>query len=91
MLISVGAISILGWLIRRGAVSSVAVIFYIIPPLTTLYAHLLFGENLGWLGILGMAVIMLGLGLALSARLSKKAITPPILVPPISKAMASKN
>ena len=84
VLMSVGAISILGWLIRRGAVSSVAVIFYIIPPLTTLYAHILFGENLGWLGILGMAVIMLGLGLALSPRLSKKATMPPVLAEPMT-------
>ncbi|MBX7146714.1 MAG: DMT family transporter [Alphaproteobacteria bacterium] len=69
---SVCAISVLGWLIRKGAVSTVALIFYLIPPLTTLYAYILFDEKLGWLGIIGMLITMFGIALALNFIKLKK-------------------
>lgn len=70
IIMSVGALSILGWLIRHGAITSVAIIFYLIPPVTTLYAHIIFGEQLGWLGIMGMILVMIGVGLSVRSRLS---------------------
>ncbi len=71
IIMSVGALSILGWLIRHGAITSVAIIFYRIPPITTLYANIIFGEQLGWLGIMGMILVMIGVGISVQSRFSK--------------------
>lgn len=65
VVLSVVAIGLLSWLIYYGAASSVSVMFYITPPLATLYAYVILGENLGWLGIIGMAVTISGLVLVL--------------------------
>ncbi len=68
VVLSVVAIGLLSWLIYYGAASSVSVMFYITPPLATLYAYVILGENLGWLGIIGMAVTMSGLVLVFSKK-----------------------
>ncbi|TGN40188.1 DMT family transporter [Marinobacter confluentis] len=51
--VSIGAILLLMWLIRRGAASQVASLFYLVPPVTALEAYLLFGERLGLLAMAG--------------------------------------
>ncbi|WP_336366129.1 DMT family transporter [Marinobacter sp. C2H3] len=61
--LSVSAILILMWLIRRGAASQVASLFYLVPPVTALEAYLLFGETLGPLAVLGGLVAITGVGL----------------------------
>ena len=45
LVLSVGAISVLYWLLRHGAAADVARLFYLVPPVTALQAWLLFGEN----------------------------------------------
>jgi drug/metabolite transporter (DMT)-like permease len=61
--LSVSAILILMWLIRRGAASQVASLFYLVPPVTALEAFLLFDERLGPVAILGGLVAITGVGL----------------------------
>jgi len=64
IVLSVGAISLLYWLLRHGAAADVARLFYLVPPVTALMAFALFGERLDALAIAGMALIALGVALA---------------------------
>jgi drug/metabolite transporter (DMT)-like permease len=64
IVLSVGAISLLYWLLRRGAAADVARLFYLVPPVTALMAYLLFGEHLGAVAFAGMGLIALGVALA---------------------------
>lgn len=54
--LSLGAISLLMLLIRRGAVSRVAALFYLVPPVTALIAWPMFGEQLTLVQIAGMVI-----------------------------------
>jgi drug/metabolite transporter (DMT)-like permease len=50
-------------LIRRGAASRVASLFYMVPPSTALIAYFLFGETLDPMALAGMAVAVFGVAL----------------------------
>ena len=63
VVLSLGAISLLFLLIRRGAASRVASLFYLVPPTAAAYAWLLFGETLGPAALAGMATIVVGVAL----------------------------
>ena len=63
IVLSVGAISLLFILIRRGVASKVASLFYLVPPVTAIIAYLVFGETLSFLAIQGMAVSVFGVAL----------------------------
>ncbi len=62
--LSLGAISLLLILIRRGAVAGVASLFYLVPPVVAVLAFALFGEQLSALQIAGMAVAASGVAVA---------------------------
>jgi len=62
--LSLGAVSLFGWLIRRGEASRVASLLYLVPPTAALGGWLLFGETLGPLALAGMAVTVVGVALA---------------------------
>lgn len=62
--LSVGAISLLLFLIRRGSVASVASLFYLVPPVVAVFAYLLFNETLNTLQIVGMGVAVAGVAIA---------------------------
>ncbi|MFC0335973.1 Threonine/homoserine efflux transporter RhtA [Kushneria avicenniae] len=62
--LSVGAISLLLVMIRRGSVSSVASLFYLVPPVVALLSWLLFDETLTLLQAGGMLLAACGVGLA---------------------------
>ncbi|MGO1657789.1 MAG: DMT family transporter [Marinobacter sp.] len=68
--VSVGAILLLMWLIRRGAASQVASLFYLVPPVTALQAFWLFDERLDVLAITGGIVSITGVALVVSQRRS---------------------
>ena len=68
LVLSVGAISLLYWLLRHGAAADVARLFYLVPPVTALLAYLLFGETLDGLALVGMALIAAGVALARPPR-----------------------
>jgi drug/metabolite transporter (DMT)-like permease len=62
--LSLGAISLLLVLIRRGAVAGVASLFYLVPPVVAVLAFALFGERLVPVQGVGMAVAVAGVALA---------------------------
>jgi len=66
LVVSVGAVSILYVLIRRGEVSRVAGLFYLIPVVAALAAWGLFGQGVTMIQWLGMAVA--GSGMLLVTR-----------------------
>lgn len=61
--LSVGTVSLLWVLVRRGAAARVASLFYLVPPITALFAWALFGETLGPVALAGMAVAATGVAL----------------------------
>lgn len=63
IVLSLGAISLLYLLIRRGAAAKVASLFYLVPPVTAVMAFVLFGETLGLMAIAGMAAAVVGVAL----------------------------
>ncbi len=66
--LSLGAVSLLLALIRRGAVAGVASLFYLVPPVTAVFAFALFGEALSPVQIAGMVLAALGVALAARAQ-----------------------
>jgi drug/metabolite transporter (DMT)-like permease len=63
LVLSVGAVFLLFAMIRRGAAARVASLFYLTPPCTAVTAWLLFGERLGALALVGMALAAIGVAL----------------------------
>ena len=63
VVLSLGAVSLLYWLIKHGQASRVSSLFFLAPPFTALFAWPLFGETFGPLALLGMALTMLGVAL----------------------------
>jgi len=64
LVLSLGAISLLYILIRRGAASKVASLFYLTPPVVAVFAWVLFDETLVPLAMIGMGVVVVGVALA---------------------------
>lgn len=64
IVLSVGAISLLYWLLRHGAASGVARLFYLVPPVTALMAFVLFDERLDPIAVGGMAIIAIAVALS---------------------------
>ncbi|GMB80309.1 DMT family transporter [Shinella zoogloeoides] len=58
--ISVGAILLLLYLLRRGQVSRAASLIYLVPPIAALQAAVVFGEELTVPMILGTAIVVVG-------------------------------
>ena len=58
LVLSIGAISLLMILIRQGAVSRIASLFYLVPIATTIEGFFLFGETLTFTQILGMLIVI---------------------------------
>lgn len=65
LVLSVGAIFLLYTLIRRGKASSVAGLFYLVPPCTALIAFFVFGETLNPISLCGMAIAVVGVALVI--------------------------
>ena len=63
VILSLGAISLLFLLIRRGAAAQVSSLFFLVPPCTALVAYFLFDEQLNALALLGMVSAMIGVAL----------------------------
>ena len=62
--LSIGAIGLLLFLIRQGAVVGVATLLYLVPPVAALMAFALFGETLSLIQLAGMALAALGVAVA---------------------------
>ncbi|NDP43514.1 MAG: DMT family transporter [Aromatoleum sp.] len=68
VVLSVGAISLLYWLLRHGAAANVARLFFLVPAVTAVAAWLMFGETLDALAFSGMGLIAVGVALARPLR-----------------------
>lgn len=66
--LSISAILLLMFMIREGESARVASYFYLVPPVTTLEAWLLFGERLSWLQGGAIVITVLGVYLVLRPR-----------------------
>jgi drug/metabolite transporter (DMT)-like permease len=62
--LSIGAIGLLLYLIRQGAVVRVATLLYLVPPVAALMAYALFGETLTAMQVAGMCIAALGVAVA---------------------------
>jgi drug/metabolite transporter (DMT)-like permease len=63
--LSIGAVLLLLFLLRRGSASGVSSLLYLVPPATAVEAYFLFGEELPLLSLLGVAVTTIGVALVL--------------------------
>ena len=63
LMLSIGAVTLLLWLIRRGAASKVASLFFLTPPAAALGGYLLLGETLAAPALLGMGLTAIGVAL----------------------------
>lgn len=63
LVLSLGAITLLYLLIRKGAAAKVASLFFLTPPVTAVLAYLLFDEVLSFAALSGLAVTSLGVAL----------------------------
>lgn len=66
--LSVIAICLYYWLVKRGAAARVTSLIYLSPPTTALMGWAMFGEILSWMAIGGMVLAMSGVALAVRAR-----------------------
>ncbi len=66
--LSIGAISLLFLLIRRGAATQVASLMYLTPGMTALMAWILFGERIS--PLMGLGMLVTAVGVASMSRLS---------------------
>lgn len=64
LVLSLGAVSLLNWLIRNSNAVNVASLFYLVPPCTALFAWVLFGETFSLVAVAGMGLAVLGVYLA---------------------------
>lgn len=64
--LSLGAFSLLMFMLRHNAVSKVAALFYLIPVITALMAYPLFGETLLPIQLAGMALVVIAVVVASS-------------------------
>lgn len=60
VVLSIGTIFVLLIVIRRGAISKISTLFFLVPPTTALMAWVLFNETLGPLSFIGMIMIAIG-------------------------------
>jgi drug/metabolite transporter (DMT)-like permease len=64
IVLSIAAVALMYWLIRRTAATRFASLFYLVPAVTALIAYFLFGETLDAVSIAGMVVCAVGVALA---------------------------
>lgn len=66
--LSIGGVGLLLVMIRRGAVSKVATLLFLVPPVSALLGYFLFGETLTLIQVAGMAVACAGVAVVGSER-----------------------
>ena len=64
LVLSIGAISLLNWLIRHSQAVNLASLFYLVPPCTACIAWLLFGDTFSATALAGMVLAVAGVYLA---------------------------
>ena len=64
LVLSIAAVGLMYWLIRRSAATGFASLFYLVPGVTAFLAYLLFGERLDSVSVVGMVICAGGVVLA---------------------------
>jgi drug/metabolite transporter (DMT)-like permease len=72
LVLSIAAVALMYWLIRRSAATSFSSLFYMVPATTALMAYFLFGEKLDALSVTGM--MLAAAGVILANRTTPKAV-----------------
>ena len=68
IVLSIGAVSLLLILLRHNAVWRTSALFYLVPPITSVFAWLMFDEKLVPVQVAGMGVVVVAVWLTHSAR-----------------------
>ncbi len=68
LILSIAAILIMLWLLQRQAAVKVSSLFFLTPALSAIEGSLLFGERLGLLAIVGLAIALVGVALTTRVR-----------------------
>src|SRR5215510_7066225 len=63
LVLSIAAVGLLYWLIRRSPVTGIASLFYLVPVVTTFFAFILFDDRLDSISMLGMVICAGGVAL----------------------------
>ena len=63
LVLSIAAVGLMYWLIRRSTATGFASLFFPVPAVTALFAYFLFGERLDSISILGMLICAGGVAL----------------------------
>ena len=63
LVLSIAAVGLMYWLIRRSTATGFASLFFLVPAVTPLFAYFLFGERLDSISILGMLICASGVAL----------------------------
>jgi drug/metabolite transporter (DMT)-like permease len=63
LVLSIAAVALMYWLIRRSGATEFASLFYLVPVVTALLAYILFDERLDSISILGMLICTGGMAL----------------------------
>jgi drug/metabolite transporter (DMT)-like permease len=63
LVLSIAAVGLMYWLIRRSAATGFASLFYLVPVVTAFLAYILFDERLDSISILGMVICAVGVAL----------------------------
>ena len=63
LVLSIAAVALMYWLIRRSGATEFASLFYLVPVVTALLAYILFDERLDLISILGMLICTGGVAL----------------------------
>jgi drug/metabolite transporter (DMT)-like permease len=62
---SIAAVLLLLWLLNRGSAAKVSSLLYLVPPMAVVQAYILFGEKVSLMGIVGIAISVLGVALVI--------------------------
>jgi drug/metabolite transporter (DMT)-like permease len=65
VVLSIAAVLIMLWLLQREAAAKVSSLFFLTPALSAIEGAILFGERLGLLAVLGLAIALAGVALTL--------------------------
>jgi drug/metabolite transporter (DMT)-like permease len=65
LMLSIASIILLYGMLRTGSASKVSSLYYLVPPVAAIQAYFLFGEVIGFVGIIGMALAAIGVVLVM--------------------------
>jgi drug/metabolite transporter (DMT)-like permease len=63
LVLSLGAIILLLYLIRRGQAARVSSLFFLVPPVAAIFSYFMFNESFGPVAMIGMIVAVIGVAL----------------------------